>query len=122
MKRSVSNNMAIYIADENMYRANSYTLRKYWELYTHSQLRSSRTSMSHSHTGTALVVLAVIVKEPSVRVREISCPDVMARLSCSRSLGDNKLTIIAAYHTAPDGDPGTAQGTGSAPLSLRLPL
>ena len=64
-----------------MYRANSYTLRKYWELYTHPQLRSSRTSMSHSHTGTALAVLAVIVKLPSVRVREISCPDAMARIS-----------------------------------------
>lgn len=90
MKRSVSNNMAIYIADENMYRAISSTLRKYWELYTHPQLRSSRTSMSHSHTGTALVVLAVIVKEPSVRVREISCPDTMALRSCSRSLGDSR--------------------------------
>ena len=48
--------------------------------------------MSHSHTGTALVVLAMTVNSPSVRVREISCPDAMARLSCSKSLGDKRFT------------------------------
>lgn len=32
------------------------------------------------------------VKLPSVRVREISRPDAMARLSCSKSLGDKRFT------------------------------